>query len=272
MENATIEPVERLYVEADMESPDYVRLHGGQAAAVCRRCPGKIEPNDDSAAIVQTSSGALVLIIADGVGGNPQGHRASAVAVQTVARHVQNCDSAIDLRAPILDGIEEANQSILDLNIGAATTLTAVEVRNHQARGYQVGDSTMLIVGQRGVLKWRSISHSPVGYAIEAGLLDETAALLHEERHLVSNLVGTREMHIEVGPPQPLATRDTIVLGSDGLFDNARMAEVVDLARCGKLNDRIQSLDKLATQRMLDPQPEQPGKPDDLSMILYTPV
>jgi serine/threonine protein phosphatase PrpC len=271
MVNVTMEPIRRLYVESDMESPDWLSLNAGQVITLCRRCPGKTEPNDDSAAVVQTSSGAIVLIVADGVGGCPHGHRASAVAVQAVVQRVLDAVPASDLRAAVLDGMEQANRSILELGVGAATTLSVVEVQDRVARGYQVGDSTMLIVGQRGALKWKSTSHSPVGYAIEAGMLDESDAIHHDERHIVSNLVGSRDMHIEIGPAQTLAVRDTIVVGSDGLFDNARMEEVIQRARCGKLTKRMKRLDDLATERMSHYQPGEPGKPDDLSVILYTP-
>lgn len=272
MVDVSTEPIERLYVESDMESPDWVRLSIGQVISLCRRCPGKQEPNDDSAAVVQTNWGAIVLVVADGVGGCPHGHRASGIAVQTVARSVLAAAPMSDLRPAILDGIEQANRSILELGLGAATTLAVVEVQGRVARGYQVGDSTMLIVGQRGALKWKSTSHSPVGYAIEAGMLDESDAIHHDELHIVSNLVGSREMHIEIGPAQPLAVRDTIIVGSDGLFDNARIDEVISRARCGKLAKRMKTLDQLATERMNGSKPGDPGKPDDLSVILYTPT
>lgn len=270
--DATIEPIQRLYVESDMDSADWTDLAAGQAIALCRRCPGKEEPNDDSAAIIQTSWGAVVLVVADGVGGCPHGHRASGIAVQTVAKCVLAASPMSDLRPAILDGIEQANRSILELGIGAATTLAVVEVQSRVARGYQVGDSTMLIVGQRGALKWKSTSHSPVGYAIEAGMLDESDAIHHDELHIVSNLVGSREMHIEIGPAQTMAVRDTIIVGSDGLFDNARIDEVIDRARCGKLPKRMKRLDQLATERMQGDKPGDPGKPDDLSVILYCPT
>ncbi len=57
-------------------------------------------------------------------------------------------------------------------------------------RPYHVGDSTNLLTGQRGKLEFAMISHSPTGYAMEAGVLGEEEALVHEDRHDVSNLLG----------------------------------------------------------------------------------
>ncbi len=263
--------LKKLYIESDMESAEPIELLGGKVVALCRRCPDKEQPNDDSAAVVQTESGGIVLIVADGVGGGPGGHQASAIAVQSVAECVLATPPTSELRAGILDGIEQANRKILDLGIGAATTLAVVEIQDRSARGYQVGDSTMLIVGQRGALKWKSTSHSPVGYAIESGMLDEADAMHHEERHVVSNLVGTDSMHIEVGPTRQLAPRDTIIVGSDGLYDNLHLDEVIQHGRSGKLRRRIDAMAELATKRMIQDVDGQPGKPDDLSVLIFTP-
>jgi serine/threonine protein phosphatase PrpC len=230
-----------------------------------------MEPNDDSAAVVQTSSGAIVLIVADGVGGCPLGHKASAIAVQAVAERVETAEPTSDLRPAILDGIEHANREILDLGIGAATTLAVVEIQDGKARAYQVGDSMTLIIGQRGALKWKSTPHSPVGYAVESGMLDETDAMHHDERHVVSNLVGSHSMHIEIGPSRPLAARDSVVVGSDGLFDNLHLSEVIEHGKCGKPVKRISAMADLAASRMWQSEPGVPGKPDDLTILLYTP-
>ncbi len=262
--------VNKLYIESDMESAESIGLSAGNVVVLCRRCPGKEEPNEDSAAVVHTASGGIVLVVADGVGGCPLGYKASAIAVKSVADSVQAAASMSDLRSAILDGIERANVQIMDLGIGAATTLAVVEVQGRMARAYQVGDSMTLIVGQRGALKWKTTPHSPVGYAIESGMLDETEAMLHDERHIVSNLVGTDSMHIEVGPARQLAARDTIIVGSDGLYDNLHLDEVIEHGRRGKLVQRIENLADLAGKRMSQQSPEQPGKPDDLTILMFT--
>jgi serine/threonine protein phosphatase PrpC len=271
MATANTTAMNKFYIESDMSVAESIELSGGKAVVLCRRCPDKVEPNDDSAAIVQTSSGALVLIVADGVGGSPAGHKASAIAVESVAESVEAAESMSDLRPAILDGIERANREILDMGIGAATTLAVVEIQDRTARAYQVGDSTTLMVGQRGAIKWKSTPHSPVGYAVESGMLDETDAMHHDERHIVSNLVGSRSMHIEIGPSRPLAARDTVIVASDGLADNLHLEEIIDRGRRGKLADRIDALATLATHRMMQSESSQPGKPDDLTILLYSP-
>jgi serine/threonine protein phosphatase PrpC len=253
-----------------MQHPESLRTAAGSVNVLCRRCPGRREPNDDCAGVVEAASGGLVLMVADGVGGGPLGHKASSIAVQEVAQHVRQADCSGDLRPAILDGIEQANRAILDLGIGAATTLTVVEIQQGIARGYQVGDSAAWIVGGRGAIKWKSTPHSPVGYAIESGMLDESDAMHHDDRHIVSNLVGSRTMHIEIGPTQALAVRDTVIVASDGISDNLHLEEIVQLGRLGKPVDRVAALAALATQRMSQPTEDEPGKPDDMTLLIYT--
>ena len=66
-------------------------------------------------------------------------------------------------------------------------------------------------------------------------MLDEDEAMYHAERHLISSMVGMADMRVEVGPVVKLALRDTLVVGSDGLFDNLFVREIVELVRKGPL-------------------------------------
>ncbi len=66
-----------------------------------------------------------------------------------------------------------------------------------------------------------------------------------------------------------IATRDTLILASDGLFDNLYVDEIVNIIRKGKLEQVAQQLVTLSHARMTTQQGEQPCHPDDLSFILY---
>lgn len=269
--NVTLDSSARYYTESEMSDPESVQVQQGTVVAFSRRCPGKQEPNDDSAVVIQTKGGALVLAVADGVGGAPLGHKASGIAVQCLAESLATASVSSDLRPAILNGIEKANEEILDMGTGAATTICVVEIDKRVARGYQVGDSMALFVGGQGTVKWKSLSHSPVGYALESGMLAEEDAMHHDQRHIVSNLVGSRTMHIEIGPAIELAPRDTVLLASDGLFDNLHISEICGLARRGQPQHRVNAMLELTGQRMNDFTSNCPGKPDDLTVVLLAP-
>jgi serine/threonine protein phosphatase PrpC len=173
------------------------------------------------------------------------------------------------LRGAILNGFEDANQAVLGLGFGAATTLAAVEVQGSRVRPYHVGDSLILVVGQRRKVKLHSVPHSPVGYGVESGLIDEKEAMYHEERHIVSNVLGAQDMRIEIGPVLELAPRDTLLIASDGLWDNLHTEEIVEVVRKGPLLVAVDSLATKCDDRMRNGGDSTPSKPDDLTFILF---
>jgi serine/threonine protein phosphatase PrpC len=144
-----------------------------------------------------------------------------------------------------------------------------VAVEDGAVQPYHVGDSPIVVAGGRGRVKHQSLSHGPVGYAVEAGLLSEAEAMGHEERHLVSNLLGTPEMRVELGPRLPLAIRDTVLLASDGVSDNLYLDEIVETIRKGPLDRAGAALARRCRARMLEPAPGDPSKEDDYTFILF---
>ena len=207
------------------------------------------------------------------MGGAAGGHKASRIAIETIHQELVGASGEADsLRASILNGLETANAGILSLGIGAATTLSAVEIQGRTIRPYHVGDSSILVVGQRGKVKLQTVAHSPVGLAVEAGMLSDEEAMHHEERHLVTNILGSTSMRIEIGPPIQLARFDTLLLATDGVFDNLSVEEVVAHLRKGPLLPAVQQLMTAVGQRMSDEASPAPGKPDDATLIAYRPT
>ncbi len=252
--------------------PDNIeaKLGGGMLVAYSDRSPYKATENEDTVAAIPYGPNAVVLVVADGVGGLPAGKRASETAVKKLADSLAVArEETLLLRTAILDGIEAANTAVLDIGNGSATTMTVVTIEGLTARTYQVGDSEAVIVGQRGRVKSQTMVHSPTGFAVEAGFLDKRDALHHEERHLLSNFVGTYDMRIDIGPAVHLRPRDTILLASDGLTDNIQIDDVIDIMRKGPLPKAMESITRLAHYRMINESKLQPSKPDDLSIILF---
>ncbi|MCP4200638.1 MAG: SpoIIE family protein phosphatase [bacterium] len=244
-----------------------LELAGGEAAAITRVGPGDNRKNEDAAAIVAAGPASALLAVADGFGGAPAGERASWLAASEVAGATLGCRSEDrTIRAAVLDGFEAANRKILELGIGAATTLAAVGIEDGAVRPFHSGDSTILIVGGRGKIKWRSVAHSPAGYAVASGWIAEREARRHDEAQMVSNYLGSPEMRIEVGPDLRLAPRDTVLLASDGLTDNLRLQAVAEIVvRAPSLAVALAELAERARTQMATAQ----GKPDDLTAIAF---
>lgn len=213
----------------------------------------------------------MVCLVADGLGGQPSGDQASAITIDLLVSKLEgNVPEPADVMQLILSGIEEANQALVDTSSGSATTLAIAEIQDNSIRSYHAGDSMVLMTGQRGKIKLETISHSPVGYAVEAGLVGEEDSLHHDERHIVSNVIGTPEMHISMGSSLTMHPRDTLLIASDGLFDNLHKEEIIEIIRKGRLQTCADRLITTARDRMQDH--IDPWKPDDLSFILFRPA
>jgi len=261
------------WIARTLDRPETVDFAGGRVVVYTAAAPYKdaANGNEDCVAAIGTGPGGGVLVVADGVGGLPDAVTASALTVTTLAQALA-VDDAANLRERILDAVQRANRELLEGGSGSGSTLAVVELQGRTVRTYHVGDSMVLVTGQRGRIKFQTVPHSPTGYAVESGLLDESHALHHADRHLVSNIIGSTDMRIEMGPELKLAELDTLVVASDGLWDNLYVDEVVETVQSGDLLQCAITLAERCHFRMAVADGSGPSHADDLSFLLYRPA
>lgn len=239
----------------------------GEVVLFSQRSPDKQSPNEDSAMVFPLGDDRIVLAVADGCGGMEHGEKASKLALQSLAQALSHCDSnGASTRNAILDGIEQANQRIIRRLPGAGCTLAIVEVHQGTMRSYHVGDSKILIANQ-GTVRYESICHSPIGYAVESGLMPARQAMFHADLHLVSNILGQDQMRIDIGPTLAVDENDRILIASDGLFDNLGLEEIAKRLHDRHIRDGVANITRLASRRMKEDLKTQPSKPDDLTVV-----
>ena len=124
----------------------------------------------------------------------------------------------------------------------------------------------MYVFSQGGTIKHRSIAHSPVGYAVESGMVEEKEAFTHKERHVISNVLGFKDMHIELGSRVALSPRDRVFLSTDGLLDNILADDLVEKFKSGSLEDVLSEAVVKAQATMQKGK----GKPDDMAILLFS--
>ncbi len=255
---------------AEVEGPASYAFAGGEVVLFTRRCPGVERANEDACALLPWDDDSGALVVADGVGGHPKGGDAAALVIDSLCQAlVAGKRAEKTLRDCVLSGIEAANGRVLEGGRGSMTTVAVALICAGRARPIHVGDSGVLITGQRGRLKLVTTFHSPVGYAVESGLLNEEDAVHHQERHVVSNVVGSPDMHMEIGSLRPLGRRDTVLVASDGFFDNLLPDEVAERIRKGPLLHVATALDAEISRRMVCGLEGQPSKPDDVTSLLF---
>ena len=222
-------------LDGEMDEVIVHPLAAGEVALFSCRSPGREDrtrtaPRCCRSATARTCSRSRTVSAA----GAPRA--ASALAIDALAAALLEARrEQWPLRTAVMNGIERANEAIR-----AARHRRLHDALGGRDRGRSRSAPTtwrldVLLLGQRGRLKLQTVAHSPVGFAVESGLLDEAEAMHHAERHLVSNVLGVPDMRIEVGSQLRLAPRDTLLLASDGLSDNLRMDEIVALLRTGPL-------------------------------------
>ncbi len=251
---------------------------GGMVTHFSRKSPTRESADSEDAACLVEAAGDLgLLAVADGVGGAARGDRAARAGIERLLACCgvpeYEAGDPRGLRAGILDAIELANREILEWGLGAASTLTAVEYHAGLIRSFHVGDSDALLISNRGKIKFATVGHGPVAQAMEMGLLNESEAMGHVDRNLITNCLGSTEMKIEIGPTIKMATRDTLLVASDGLFDNLTSEEITSVIRCGNLEARTNELALRALQRMnTSENAVLPCKPDDLTILCFRQV
>lgn len=261
-----------LCLARELPEPWVLPVCGGTAVLSTIASPDDPERvNEDGALIAGLDEQRGVLCVADGAGGLRRGDLACKMALKTLAAALADDESDADLRSRVMSAFEDAHQRIAALGIGAATTLAGVIINGRRLRSFHAGDSRILVTGQRGRKKLVPMPHSPVAYAIEAGLLDEEEALSHDQLHLVSNLVGINEARIDLSASIRLAPRDTVLIASDGLFDNFLLDEVAERIRTGDLVQSVRELILEAGARMRGEGSDRCGKMDDLTILAYRP-
>lgn len=261
----------RTIFHTDMSNYETLTVNAFEIAYYTQMLPEANRVNQDAIGIAADNTKA-VLVVADGVGGNPKGEEASQICVEKIIKGVSKNFSSTRkesrIRSTVLDCIEASNDAILQTSSGAATTATICAIDQDFLRCYQVGDSSLLLCGQKGLLKYKAPEHSPVGFALRAGLMNEKTALDHPDRHLVSNLLGDANMFIEIGPQIPFALHDTVLLATDGLFDNVESETLIEIIRKTALSNVMESLIELVKAK--DDASAAPNlrKPDDVSFIV----
>lgn len=267
----------REWFEVSDGTVEHFEFCGGLATVFSQRCPNrKTSVNEDAGSLFQVSSRKGLLAVADGMGGANAGDKAAKSVIRSIVSKVKSssAESNESLRSDVLDAIESSNRQILGWGVGAGATLAAVEYSSGKLRSFHVGDAQAMLVSNRGRIKFATVGHAPVAMAVEIGVLDEMEAMHHGDRNLISNCLGSTDMKIELGPSLKMAKRDTLVIASDGLYDNLTTTEIAQMVRTGKLVKQTQSLVDLVTSRMAsDSEPQRddnsPSKPDDLTVICF---
>ncbi len=183
------------------------------------------------------SRDALLMVVADGMGGHFHGEIASQIVVQFLVDNFQK-QATPALRDPfrfLLDAIGQAHEAIGDyvlahgLKDHPRTTCIACVVQGRNAYWAHVGD-TRLYLFRNGKLVMRTRDHSLVQQLFERGQISEDQMTTHPDRNKIYNcLGGPIPPDIELSRKTPLREGDTLLLCSDGLWSLLSVSEIASI-------------------------------------------
>ena len=172
------------------------------------------------------SRDALLMVIADGMGGHHYGEIASQIAVQTMADVFQR-EARPVLADPfrfLQKGMTNAHHAITDyaarhkLKDSPRTTCVACVVQDNIAYWAHAGDSRLYLMRDDRVIA-QTRDHSRIRLLIDEGMISEAQAAVHPDRNKIYSCLGSpTPPEIEFSRKTPLTHGDIVLLSTDGLW------------------------------------------------------
>jgi serine/threonine protein phosphatase PrpC len=212
-----------------------------------------------------------IFIVADGMGGHQHGEIASGAAARTLGSYLVS-----HLYTPLLSGdansietslqeimeqgIEAAQEAVLNAAPGGGTTLTAALVIGDQVTLGHVGDSRAYFAGPDGELQAITKDHSLVKRLLELGQISEKEASIHPQRNVLYRAVGQTEPYRPDIETMTFPVAGSLMICSDGLWGVVGQNNLQKVLRkSGGIIDTCQKMVDLANQA---------GGPDNITVIL----
>lgn len=188
---------------------------------------------------------ALLLLVADGVGGGAGGEEASNQTLDTIIRYVAGSTRFLDrLQSQDVDGfrtdltfaVQWSHAALRDRSTdsepelaGMASTLTLALVMWPQAFICQVGDSRCYHL-RSPALTQVTTDQTMARHLVDQGVLPAEAADRSPMSHILSQAIGHQEPDVwPVISELELETGDTLLLCSDGLMKHVPDAQIAQL-------------------------------------------
>lgn len=202
---------------------------------------------EDAISLIESNSKLQIMALTDGMGGHSGGDKASEYMHKELINQFKKLEDNSLSSNHILEAIEKANDKIKDLKLGAGATIAIVEIGKDFVRCYHAGDIKILVLGSRGAIKYNSVSHSPRGYALASGAMQETSEEL-PPANFVSNGLGFEPLSIEVTQKIDISNNDIIFISSDYIDDTIPEDEIITILTSDSFDKRAENLLKRAME------------------------
>ena len=231
---------------------------------------GTRKSNEDRAGYAY-SRDALLMAVADGMGGHLHGEVASQIAVQVLTEAFRR-----EAKPKLADPFGFLQKSIIDAHFALGdyakarrlvesprTTCVACVVQDSTAYWTHVGDSRLYHV-REGRIHAQTRDHSRVQMLVDQGRVREEAVAAHPDRNKIFNCIGSTTLpQFDQLKPTPLRADDTLILCTDGFWGPLTGKLITGVLLKSDIMKAIPELLDLAEQRA-------GGDCDNLSVVAMT--
>ena len=213
--------------------------------------------NQDRVAYAYTDE-ALLLVLADGMGGHLHGEIAAQIAVLTFMRSFAQValpylpNPAGFLREVMRQAHEEIIRYAREQNLAGnpGTTCVAAVVQSDLVHWAHAGDSRFYLLRDDQVVVL-SHDHSAVQQWVDLGIIEESEMKAHPDRNKITNCLGGIEdmFYVESQPPQVMQSGDVLLICSDGLWSPLQDSELARAFTVANLSSRLDEMIDIAIKR-----------------------
>ncbi len=187
-----------------------------------------------------------VFVVADGMGGHDRGDVASRIVIEEFGRLARDGYDPTCGPAVVADRLKQCQRRIAQYvarqraagarDFATGTTVVVALLIEHEGEPAwlfaNLGDSRAYTFNG-GVLEQISTDHSVVQELVDAGRISADEAAVHTDRHIITRALGGEGSAAADYFALPLSIAERILLCSDGvngMIDDVRIAEILDLA------------------------------------------
>ena len=190
---------------------------------------GRKGENQDTVLICRSSNKALLVAIADGMGGKEAGDKASQVAISSIKDEFEN-STKLDLSL----AFQKAKDNICAFAEAhgikqMGTTMTACLIEGRKALVAHVGDTRLYHLRNNGIITITQ-DQTEVQKLIDDGILSKKRALKYHRKNILLSAISNyteyslflKEFDTKIG--------DRLVLISDGAYELVQKIEIRDIS------------------------------------------
>ncbi|OIQ96131.1 serine/threonine phosphatase stp [mine drainage metagenome] len=213
--------------------------------------------NQDRVGYAYTNE-ALLLVLADGMGGHLHGEIAAHIAVQSFMRAFTRIEQPrvkepeVFLRATMRAGHDAIFDYARNEKLGGnpGTTCVAALVQDGQIWWAHAGDSRFYLLRGNAVASVTH-DHSVVQQWADWGIISPDEMKTHPDRNKITNCLGGVEdmFYVDVSKPVVAEPGDTLLLCSDGFWSPLTDEEMAQLSSVQGMQDRLDELIVAAVYR-----------------------